>query len=91
MGRMCSGRVQRPSPHAFRGDVARRYERHRPEETVLYDVVDRHKRAFFAQLEEEGRRVPSFVRDEFEAYLRTERPPRCTGHGEGPCPCARRR
>jgi len=37
---------------------------------VLYDVVERHQDAFFAYLEKEGRRVPGFVREEFEAYLR---------------------
>ncbi len=47
--------------------------RHRPEETVLYRVLERHHGAFFSYLEEQGRRVPEFVRDEFEAYLRCGR------------------
>jgi len=47
--------------------------RHRPEETVLYQVLERHHDAFFAQLEEQGRQVPGFVREEFEAYLRCGR------------------
>ena len=73
MGHMCSARIQRPCPNASRGYVARRHVRHRPEETVLYDVVERHQDAFFAYLEKEGRRVPGFVREEFEAYLRCGR------------------
>lgn len=51
----------------------RNHVRHRPEKTVLYDVLERHQSAFFAHLEEEGRRIPGFVRDEFEAYLRCGR------------------
>ena len=70
---MCNARVQRPCAKSVGGEVKRRYVRHRPEETVLYDVVERHQGAFFAHLEEQGRRVPGFVRDEFEAYLRCGR------------------
>ncbi|MEM7504745.1 MAG: transposase zinc-binding domain-containing protein [Pseudomonadota bacterium] len=55
------------------GDVKRRYVRHRPDETVLYDVVERHYDALFSHLEEQGRRVPGFVREELEAYLRCGR------------------
>ena len=45
------------------------YRRHRPEETVLYDVVEQHADAFFEGQEERGRSLPRFVREEFEAYL----------------------
>jgi ribosomal protein S27E len=51
MGHMCSARVQRPCAKSAGGEVKRRYVRHRPEETVLYDVVERHQGAFFAHLE----------------------------------------
>lgn len=44
------------------GDVERRYVYHRPEAKVLYDVVERHQGTFFVHVEEEGRRVPGFVR-----------------------------
>ena len=43
MGHMCSARVQRPCPKSAGGQVERRYVRHRPEETALYDVVEREK------------------------------------------------
>jgi hypothetical protein len=45
------------------------YRRHRPEETVLYDVVEQHADAFFEGQEERGSGLPRFVREEFEAYL----------------------
>ena len=44
--------------------------RHRPEDTVRYGVLERNHGVFFAHLQEQGRRVPAFVRAEFEAYLR---------------------
>ncbi|MBT6277077.1 MAG: hypothetical protein HOI95_23450 [Chromatiales bacterium] len=61
------------------------YRRHRPEETVLYDVVEQHADAFFEGQEERGSGLPRFVREEFEAYLtcgRLERSfirAKCTG------------
>ena len=73
MGHMRSARVRSPCLKPSGGDVKRRYVRHCPEETVLYDVVERHHDPFFAHLEEQGRRVPGFVHAEFEAYLRCGR------------------
>ena len=44
------------------------YERRRPEETVLYQLVQEHVESFFAQIEAEtGAGLPDFVKDEFEA------------------------
>ena len=45
------------------------YRRHRPEETVLYQVVEAHAAALFAHLDEHDSSLPHFVREEFEAYL----------------------
>ena len=46
------------------------YERHRPEQTTLYRLVQQHAQSFFAQSEEAaGARLPQFVRDEFDAFL----------------------
>ncbi len=46
------------------------YERRRPEETILYQLVQEHVETFFAQVETEtGSRLPDFVKDEFEAFL----------------------
>jgi hypothetical protein len=60
-------RASRPKPAGR--EVGRRYVHHRPEDTVLYDVVGRHQDVFFAHLEEQGRQVPRFVHDEFGAYF----------------------
>jgi hypothetical protein len=46
-----------------------RYERHRPERTVLYRVVKTHWRRFRERIEEVGS-LPRFVVSEIEAYLR---------------------
>lgn len=46
------------------------YERHRPEETALYQLVQEHIESFFAQVEAEtGSGLPDFVKDEFDAFL----------------------
>jgi hypothetical protein len=46
------------------------YERHRPEQSTLYRLVQQHAQSFFAQsAEAAGARLPQFVRDEFDAFL----------------------
>ena len=46
------------------------YERRRPEETTLYQVVQEHLESFLAQVEAEtGTSLPEFVKDEFDAFL----------------------
>jgi hypothetical protein len=56
------------------GDGARTngstYERRRPEETLLYDVVQRELETFLARARSRERTVPRFVEREFRAYLR---------------------
>ncbi len=47
-------------------DSKRRYARHRPEDTVLYQVVERHVGSFFDSLSEQGASLPGFVREEFD-------------------------
>ena len=49
------------------------YQRHRPERTLLYRLVDEYYPAFLEQLTVEGRSVPGYVRREFEAYLQCGR------------------
>mgnify|MGYP003676144345 CR=1 FL=1 len=42
------------------------YEQHRPEETTLDHLVQKHVKTFFAQVEtESGSGLPSLVKDEF--------------------------
>lgn len=52
---------------------APRYERHRPEATLLYQLVARHYPAFVAALAERGRQLPGYVQEEFAAYLKCGR------------------
>ena len=52
---------------------AYRYQRHRPEQTLLYQIVEQHYPAFTAHLAERGIELPGYVQDEFEAYLKCGR------------------
>ena len=46
------------------------YERRRPEQTTLYQLVAEHVETFFTQVEAEtGASLPDFVKDKFEAFL----------------------
>lgn len=46
------------------------YERRRPEEGVLYGIVQEHLDTFVAQVEAHtGTALPQFVQDEFDAFL----------------------
>ncbi|NBS59152.1 MAG: hypothetical protein EBS65_19340 [Betaproteobacteria bacterium] len=47
-----------------------RYERRRPEETILHCLVREHLETFLAQVQAKtGTGLPEFVKDEFEAVL----------------------
>ena len=49
------------------------YERHRPEETTLYRVVQEELETFLAQVEAQTvSGLPQFIRDEFEANLQCD-------------------
>jgi len=58
---------------AVLGAQAHRYERHCPEQTLLYQLVDEHYPAFVAELAAQGREVPGYVAREFEEYLKCGR------------------
>ncbi len=50
--------------------AAVRYERHRPEQTTLYRLVQQHASVFIAEAEAAaGADLPQFVKDEFDAFL----------------------
>ena len=55
------------------GESGHRYERHRPEQTLLYQLVDEYYPAFVAQLAAHGMELPGYVRREFEGYLKCGR------------------
>lgn len=46
-----------------------RYARHRPAQTLLYQIVQTHTPAFLAELAARERRLPDYVEREFEAFL----------------------
>jgi len=62
------GRALQPAPAGI--PAAFSYERRRPEETTLYQVVQEQIETFLAQVEAKtGAGLPAFVKDEFEAFL----------------------
>ena len=58
---------------ATRDEDAGRYQRHRPEQTLLYRIVEAYYPAFAAHLAEQGRELPGYVQREFEDYLKCGR------------------
>jgi hypothetical protein len=52
------------------GERGYRYERRRPEQTLLYQLVEAYYLAFVAQLASQGTELPEYVRREFEDYLK---------------------
>ena len=49
------------------------YARHRPESTLLYQLVEQHYPAFRNLRAEAGRPLPDYVQEEFDAYLKCGR------------------
>jgi ribosomal protein S27E len=49
------------------------YARHRPEATLLYQLVGRHYPAFREMRAEAGRSLPDYIEKEFDAYLKCGR------------------
>jgi len=54
------------------GTLASRYERHRPEQTLLYQIVDKHYPDFLAQLATGGKSLPDHVQQEFTDFLKCD-------------------
>ena len=52
---------------------AYRYQRHQPENHLLYRIVKRHYPEFTAYLAEQGAVLPRYVQREFEPYLKCDR------------------
>ena len=50
-----------------------RYERHTPETTLLYQLVERHWPEFKAVLSAQGKQLPGYVAREFDDYLKCGR------------------
>jgi len=49
------------------------YKRHRPEHTLLYQLVERHYPEFLEQHSQQGKSLPRHVEQEFEEFLRCGR------------------
>ncbi len=49
------------------------YERHRPEQSLLYQIVERHYPDFLSAMQAQDRPLPGYVQEEFEAFLRCGR------------------
>ncbi len=49
------------------------YKSHRPETTLLYQLVERHYPEFTANLAEQGKYLPKYVEREFDEFLRCGR------------------
>ena len=49
------------------------HERHRPDKTLLYRIIDRHCPAFRAYMAEQGRSLPYHVQKVFDEYLKCGR------------------
>ena len=58
---------------ATRDEDAGRYQRHRHEQTLFYQLVDEYYPAFTAHLAEQGRKLPGYVQCELENYLQCGR------------------
>jgi ribosomal protein S27E len=50
-----------------------RYQRHRPEQTPLYHIIEQHYPTFTAYLAAQGRELPGYVQREFDEYLKCGR------------------
>ncbi len=59
-----AGREARPV-----ADSARNYERRRPDETLLYRIIEQYYPVLSALMAEQGRELPAYLRREFEDYL----------------------
>jgi ribosomal protein S27E len=51
----------------------KKYKRHRPEATLLYQLVERYYPEFTANLAEQGKYLPRYVEREFDEFLRCGR------------------
>ncbi|MGD8913064.1 MAG: hypothetical protein PVI97_08135 [Candidatus Thiodiazotropha sp.] len=50
------------------------YKRHRPEQTLLYHIIERHYPAFRDVMVAQGKDLPLHVQQEFADYLKCGRP-----------------
>ena len=58
---------------ADKGLGVHHYQRHQPEQTLLYQLIEQHYPAFIHQLAAQGTTLPGYVQREFEEYLKCGR------------------
>tara|TARA_Y100000296_G_scaffold60009_1_gene69445 strand:- start:3071 stop:3571 length:501 start_codon:yes stop_codon:yes gene_type:complete len=66
---MCQNLVKTP----LLEDHSHTYKRHRPEQTLLYQLVEHHYPEFLEQLSHKGKLLPKHVEKEFEEFLKCDR------------------
>ena len=49
------------------------HERHRPDKTLRYRIIDRHYAAFITYMAEQGKFLPHHVQKEFDEHLKCGR------------------
>ena len=49
------------------------YERHQPEATLLYQIIEEYWPCFQTELDRQGNSLPHFVANEFDEYLKCGR------------------
>jgi hypothetical protein len=62
-----------PAPVYGHGLSKTAYERHQPEQTLLYQLVEAHYPALVDLLAQQGKSLPDHVHQEFESYLKCGR------------------
>ncbi len=49
------------------------YQRHKPEQTLLYQIIEHHYPEFHELMEAQNRPLPKYAQQEFDEYLRCGR------------------
>jgi hypothetical protein len=47
-----------------------KYERHKPEQTLLYQIIEKYSPHFLSHMRQKNKYLPKYVRSEFEEYLK---------------------
>jgi ribosomal protein S27E len=50
-----------------------KYERHKPEQTLLYQIIEKYYPQFLSHMGQQDKYLPKYVRSEFEEYLKCGR------------------
>ncbi len=61
------------TPGKAPGQAGAAYVRHRPEDTLLYQIVEENYPTFHDLLEQQGRPLPAYVEREFDEFLKCDR------------------